>query len=271
MTSRGIVYIATQHDRYIEEAFLSAESAKRQSPGLRITLFTDRPGNALCGLGLFDAVETIDGGALADARANAQINRILCLGRTPYARTLYLDTDARVMSQAAPALFDKLDGYDVALVEDALDSSNARTWSGLRMFNCGVMFYQRGPRFSAVLQRWEARTRRNLALARETPLPVVSELAHIPNEHMRRQLLEIDKMALWGVLPPDAPQTFARVLTLDESWNYRKAPGNRAINILHLHDRIGTPAAELRDLAGAWARAGRNTEAQRLRDYLAAL
>jgi hypothetical protein len=271
MTSRGIVYIATRHDCYIEEAVLSADSVKRQSPHLNITLFTDRPGNALCGLGLFDAVETIEGGALADARANAQISRILCLGRTPYARTLYLDTDARVMSQAVPALFDKLDGYDVALVEDALDTSNARTWTGLRMFNCGVILYERSARFSAVLQQWEARTRRNLALARETPLPAVPELAHIPDENVRRQLLEIDKMALRSVLPPDAPQTLARVLTLDESWNYRKAPGDRTVNILHLHDRIGTPTMELQHLAYTWTTAGRNRAAQQLTRYLDAL
>ncbi|MHB1204707.1 MAG: hypothetical protein ACYCZX_03995 [Rhodospirillaceae bacterium] len=271
MTSHGIVYVATQQDRYIEEAFLSAESVKRQTPGMHITLFTDRPGNPLCGMGLFDAVEPIEGGGLKDPRANAQVNRILCLARTPYERSLYLDTDARVLSPAVPALFDKLDAYDVALVEDAADSSNARTWSRLRMFNCGVILYQNGDRFSAVLRQWETRTRRNLALARETPLPAVPELAHVPDETVRRKLLEIDKMALWGVLPPDVPQTNARVLTLDDSWNYRKAPGAKTVNILHLHDRIGTPSEELRDLAYAWGKAGQNSAAQRLMDYLAVL
>lgn len=271
MTPHGIVYVATQQDRYIEEAFLSAESAKRQTPGLHITLFTDRPGNALCGMGLFDAVERIESGGLEDPRANAQVNRILCLGRTPYERTLYLDTDTRILSPAVPALFAKLDGYDIALVEDALDSSNARTWSGFRMFNCGVILYQKGERFSDVLRQWERRTRRNLALARETPLPAVRELAHIPDGTVRQRLLEIDKMALWGVLPPDAPPAIARVLTLDESWNYRKAPGDKAINILHLHDRVDTPAAEIRELADKWMKAGRKSAAQRLTDYLAAL
>ena len=270
MTARGIVYVATQQDRFVEEAFLSAETAKRHAPGLPITLFTDLPENGLCRLGMFDAVERVDGGGLADARANAQLNRIACLGRSPYDRTLYLDTDARVMSQAAPALFDTLDGYDIALVEDALDTSNARTWSGYRMFNCGVMLCQSGERLSALLRQWEARTRRNLALARATPLPDVPELAHVRDVALRRQLLEIDKFALWSVLPPGTPQTVARVLTLDETWNYRKPPGNRPVNILHLHDRAGLPSAELRELAKAWEKAGRLRDAQRVADYLAA-
>ena len=59
--SRGILYVATKLDRYVEEAFLSAESAKQRYPDLSITLFTDRAASPLCSLGCFDRIEPVIG------------------------------------------------------------------------------------------------------------------------------------------------------------------------------------------------------------------
>ena len=94
MADRGIVYVATKNDRYVEEAFLSAESVKQRFPDLSITLFTDAPRHALCTTDRFDCVEMIEGvTGLASPWAEGQLNRLRCLPRTPYARTLHLDTD----------------------------------------------------------------------------------------------------------------------------------------------------------------------------------
>ena len=60
-TDQGIVYVATKQDRYVEEAFLSADSVKQWVPDMPITLFTDLPKHALCRTDRFDAVEAIQG------------------------------------------------------------------------------------------------------------------------------------------------------------------------------------------------------------------
>ncbi len=270
MTDRGVIFVATQRYRYVEEAFLAAASAKHHAPGLPVTLFTDRPDNSLCGAGCFDTVEKIESAQGGDARANAQINRITGLTRTPYERTLYLDTDARVVEGDIPGLFDLLDDCDVAMVEDELETSKARRTSGRRMFNCGVILYDRA-RSPAWLKAWETLTLRNLALARETPTPFIPELTAVTDDATRQWLLEVDKIALLGVLPPDRPQTVSRVATLDGCWNYRKPVARSGVNIHHPHDRVGSLAEDIGKVACAWAADGRENEAATLRDYLAAL
>ena len=86
MPETGVIYAATKLDRYVEEAFLSAQSVKRFAPNLSITLFTDRPAHPLCALGLFDRIETIAAVTGFDsAWAEGQLGRIDCLSRTPIA------------------------------------------------------------------------------------------------------------------------------------------------------------------------------------------
>lgn len=233
MNERGIVYIATQQDRHVEEAFRAAEMAKRHAPGLPITLFTDRPLHAP---GCFDRIEQISGAACGDVRANATLNRFIGLARTPYQRTLYLDTDANVVSGKVTGIFDVLDRSDVALVEDVPGTSDALAHTGRRMFNCGVILYRRDTG-EAWLQAWREAALRNLALARETPVPVIPEVATVPSPDTRRWLLEVDKIALLGVLPPDRPQALARVHVLDHSWNYRGPAADASVNIHHPHSR----------------------------------
>lgn len=235
MTDRGIIYVATQSDRYIEEAALSAESAKRHAPDLPVTLFTDRPAQPR-GIACFDNVVPIPGAIAGDARANAMINRFTGLERTPYERTLYLDTDARVVSSDVAALFGLLDEYDLALVEDAPGTSDAMGHTGRRMFNCGVILYRRSAA-PAWLAPWKATALRNLALAQETPPPMIAETAAVADPAVRRWLLEVDKIALLSVLPPDRPQTLARVHILDNAWNYRGASAGPTVKIHHPHSR----------------------------------
>ena len=94
----GVVYVAAKKDSYIEEAFLSADSVKQRYPTLPVTLFTDRLDHPLCRRDCFDqalpAVPVSAGISLASSEAKLQ--RALCLRRTPYPYTLYLDTDTKV-------------------------------------------------------------------------------------------------------------------------------------------------------------------------------
>ena len=146
----------------------------------------------------------------------------------------------------------------------------ARRTSGRRMFNCGVILYRRTPS-PAWIGPWEALTRRNLALARETPAPFVPEIMDVADDATRRWLLAVDKIALLAVLPPDRPQDLAHVAVLEETWNYRGPCARAGVNIHHPHDRTESPADDLRKIAQAWAVAGREDQAAALRAYLAAL
>ena len=81
MTTRGIVYVATKHDRYLEEAFLSANSVKERFPDLPITLFTDLPRHPLCLTGRFDQIETIVGvSGFGSNWAEGLLNRVRAAG-----------------------------------------------------------------------------------------------------------------------------------------------------------------------------------------------
>ena len=264
MKDCGLLFVATTSDAYVAEAFLSAAGVKELAPSLHITLFTDRPQHPLCATGVFDRVETLAGDG------PGQLRRIEGLMRTPYERTLYLDSDTRVLTPAVAELFARLDGCDLALVEDSADFSFARSATGQRMFNCGVILYRNTPAALDCLETWRARFARNLTLAQETALPAVAELAHVADEETRRRLLRIDKIALMEIIRPGASGPW-RVETLKPSWNYRGQTPLPGTNIIHAHARTGSAAADILDIALAWTKAGHSVRAQALYDYVGAI
>ena len=235
MTDCGIIFVATQHDRYVEEAVLAAGSAKHYLPSLPITLFTDRAAPTCA---CFDRVERIASADVGDTRANAMLDRFTALARTPYDRSLYLDTEALVVSHDAGGVFGALDTCDVALVEDVPGTSVALARTGRRMFNCGVILYRRDAA-AAWQEPWRDAALRNLALARETPVPLIPEIAAVEDQAVRAWLLGLDKIALLSVLPPDRPQSFACVHTLDHVWNHRGPVAGADVKIHHPHTRVG--------------------------------
>jgi hypothetical protein len=274
MADCGIVYVATKFDRYLEEAFLSANSVKQRFPELSITLFTDLPHHALCSAaGCFDRVEPIVGVAgLASNWAEGQLNRLRCLPRTPYERTLHLDTDTRVLTEELPRLFDLLDDVDLAMVETATDDSYSRKHFGRRMFNAGMQLYRRNDRVWAWLAEWIATSERNFNLAGQTPLPAVPALAHVAAEDVRRKLLFMDQISLVEILSPEVNRFGLAVKILDYSWNHRgsrQAANNRApVRILHAPGLKGLTHADILDLAFRWKSSGRAAEATVLYDYI---
>ena len=273
MADCGIVYVATKHDRFIEEAFLSANSVRMRFPSLSITLFTDRPGHALCATDRFDTVElvhSVTGFALE--WAEGQLNRLIHLPRTPYARTLHIDTDTRVLTEDLPWLFNLLDQVDLAMVETATDDSYSRIHFGQPMFNAGLLLYRRNDRVWAFLEEWAAASQRNFQLASKTPLPFVAALAHIPVEDVRRKLLFMDQISLVEMLSPNTNRFGLAVKTLDYSWNNRgsRLPDkNRApVRISHSPALKSLTHAEILDVAFQWKSTGRAVYAKILYDYI---
>src|SRR5436305_2637518 len=95
----GVVYVATKQDRYIEEAFISADSIKERYPNLPITLFTDRLDHWLCNTDRFDTVApTSEVIGISLQSSEAKLKRQYCLRCTPYKYSLHLDTDTRVVT-----------------------------------------------------------------------------------------------------------------------------------------------------------------------------
>lgn len=226
----GIVYVATQQDRYVEEAFLSADSVKQRYPTLPITLFTDRLEHRLCNTDRFDTVAAaadvtrrLEGKVerVTSASLEGKLKRSLSLRLTPYQYTLSLDTETQVVTDGLMSLFDILDDVDVAMAETSIDDSYSRLQYGRPMFNTGVILYRRNQLTWDWLAEWAALVERNFSWISKEPLPRVASLRHVADEEMRRTLLGFDQVAMVEILSPEVNKFDLKFKTLDYSWNHR--------------------------------------------------
>jgi hypothetical protein len=247
----GILYAATKKERYIEEAFLSADSVKQRYPDLSITLFTDHVDHKLCNTDRFDIVLAAPSTNGIEAEwSDGQLRRLLCLRNTPYQYTLHLDTDTQIVTNELMSLFDVLDSVDVAMVETAIDISSSRILFGRPMFSAGFVLYRRNQLTWDWLAEWASLSERNFRWASKRPLPRFSMLRHIPDEETRRNLLGMDQISLVEILSPEVNKFGLKLKILDFSWNYtgsRLAENNHGSpRILHLpRQKAVTHASEL--------------------------
>jgi tetratricopeptide (TPR) repeat protein len=261
MQDFGIVYVATKHDRYVEEAFLSAESVKRRAGSISITAFTDRVHHPLWKLGCIDELVPIEScSGFGSDWSEGQLDRIICLSRTKYKITLNLDTDTRMLSGDLRDLELMFTGHSIAMVEDRRDFSYSAQLSGRRMFNAGLILYTADAPVFDLFREWERRVRRNFELSCRTPVPMVQELAHITDETVRRRLLGIDQIALMELLSPDLNRFGLRLKVLDKFWNYRGSSTKddyKLIKILHSDELKATTRHDLLLVAHRWVKEGR--------------
>jgi tetratricopeptide (TPR) repeat protein len=227
----GIVYVATKQERYVVEAFLSASSAKALMPDLPVTLFTDLVDSGFARDDCFDQVVPIESsGRFRSQWAEGQFERIRCLNRSPYQRTLHLDTDTRVLSADIADVFSRLDAVDIAMVEAAPDASASRRAYGQPMFNVGFILYRKAEKVAKLFQEWEALTRRNFELASQDPLPEVECLAHITDPKRRRNILFMDQISMVQLLSPTVNVFGLAVEILHECWNFRGSGSGRVLD-----------------------------------------
>jgi Nucleotide-diphospho-sugar transferase len=146
---RGVVYIATGA-AHVEAARQSALSVRATNPDLGIALFSDVPA---AGPG-FDRVEPI-----AEPHLRSKVDY---LPRTPFAETLYLDTDTRVLGPLDD-LFDVLERFDLALAQRAYVRANRKraVWrhvvpAAFPEHNGGVLLYRASPAAIGFLEAWKA-------------------------------------------------------------------------------------------------------------------
>jgi hypothetical protein len=227
----GVVYVATRKEHYIAEAFLSAHSVKDLAPDLPITLFTDRVGSPFAKGDCFDEIIPIEtNNKYRLLWAEGQLDRIKCLNQSPYARTLHLDTDTRVLTPAIKELFSKLDTIDIAMAECQPDASICATHYGRPMFNVGVILYRRSNNVGQLLKAWEELTRQYFDLANLDVVPKVDCLPAIEDPELRRKLLFMDQTSMVQLLSPEVNKFELKLEILHESWNFRGAMNNRKLD-----------------------------------------
>ncbi len=147
--SRGIIYIAAG-EKYVRAANHSARSVRRTCPGLATHLFCD-PATA-AEADVFDGITEIP-----DPHRRSKVDY---LSRTPFDRTLYLDTDTEIVADIRD-IFDVLDRFDVGLAHahSRNTKSTTQTWrealpGAFPQFNGGVILFRRNPRVQQFLDDW---------------------------------------------------------------------------------------------------------------------
>jgi hypothetical protein len=144
--TRGVVYLA-MGERFVAEAAVSAASA-RFHLGLPITVFTDCPSSARAA-GCFDEVVE-----LSRSGPRPHRDKIVAMRRSPYERTLFLDTDTFV-GAALDDCWDLLEHFDLAVAGDRgyVDQFPPGTGvpASFKEPNLGVVFYRRCPAITQML------------------------------------------------------------------------------------------------------------------------
>ncbi len=134
--------------RYTAAAADAAQSVQDTNPWLRIGIYTDQPMDNP----LFDFVGTIDG---SDSRRKHDY-----VGLSPFAETLYLDSDIRVTSDLSD-LFRLLERFEIAGAHVRYRSSPRRLGryqldlpQAFPQINCGVMLYRKCANVDALFKSW---------------------------------------------------------------------------------------------------------------------
>lgn len=142
-TKQGILYIATGN-RFRNEAIYSAGRVRELMPEVPLALASDQlPNNRI-----FSNTIPIDRpqGSFAD--------KIAPLAQTPFAETIFLDTDA-YLCQAVPELFEILKHYDIALAHAPMrQTGSVDVPATFPEFNSGVIAYRSNERVWDLFQSW---------------------------------------------------------------------------------------------------------------------
>lgn len=151
--SRGIIYVAAG-DAYVAEAQQSARQLREVMPSLPITLFADVDGP----LAPFDEVRALP---TQDESSTAKLVKVMCMAKSPYKHTLFLDSDVHVCIDITD-VFDLLDAFDLAIAHapNRLYFEHGDFPSTLPEafpeLNTGVMAYRRDePAVASLFDTWE--------------------------------------------------------------------------------------------------------------------
>jgi len=153
--TNGIIYV-TYGKKYVEAAIYSAKSARKHCPDINIHLFVDAPN--------FEHFqfekETFPFTSIEVIENPHRRSKVDCISKTPFDRTLYLDSDTTV-AQDISEIFNVLDRFDIAAVQAMhRNSKSGQTYWTVRIpdpfpqFNSGVMLFRKNPQVLDLLENW---------------------------------------------------------------------------------------------------------------------
>lgn len=145
----GIIHLVSGGRSYLGELITSLKSLRRHEPDLPVTVFSrfKVPASLRC--------EWVP----LESREHPLKLKVLTLRRSPYERTLFLDTDITVHGPLRP-VFANLDAHDfcAANSHEADWSVNPPRFVAMvkpRDYNTGVLLYRKSDSFLRFLTQWE--------------------------------------------------------------------------------------------------------------------
>lgn len=239
MSSRGIIYYATGK-KYVDEAIRSAYSVKKHND-ISITVFTDKAGlKSDC----FDRIEEIE------PLAYPFYDRINYFKRTPYDRTLHLDTDTIIDGNIQP-IFDMIGRFDiVAAINETRDTASEHhkfetvdinAPDSFPEYQCGVIGFNNTEQVMSVFDDWQSRyfsyRKKNILdqpFFREALFKSDVNIGTLPSEYNALLYLggyfeqKVRIVHLGGTKPEEFSIPFVNYKSISESINElnRPAPNN---------------------------------------------
>jgi hypothetical protein len=141
---RGIVYSATGQF-WLNEAINSARTSRRFNPVPHL-IYSDLPSS--------EAIDGVEFGRY-EPSGDPFLDKISSIRRSPFAQTLYLDTDTYVTANL-DELFDLLDRFDIAAAhaQGYMKHPEKGQSEAFYDFNTGVIAFSQTPGVAELLARW---------------------------------------------------------------------------------------------------------------------
>ena len=147
----GVVYAATG-ERYLSEVEVSVTSLRKHMAEISVTVYADTKSDRLADLGVLQ--ESVENPSFN------YLDKVIALQRSPYRRTLFLDTDTCITARLDD-LFQILERFQVAAAHE-LARQHTRfpeIPDAFPEFNSGVVALRMDTEVKAMLADWEKRYR----------------------------------------------------------------------------------------------------------------
>ena len=198
VTENGVIFIAAG-EAYVRAANRAAQSIREHVSSIAIDLFTD---DSTAAADIFDHIHPID--------APHARSKVDYLHRTRFQRTLYLDTDIRVVADISE-MFDILDRFDIAIAH--AHARNRKETKAIWHFqipdafpqmNGGVLLFRSTPTVLDLLRAWQR---------------AYHSAGYEKDQVTLRELLWLSDLRL-HILPPEYNIRYERYLSF---WEAREA------------------------------------------------
>jgi hypothetical protein len=147
-SKQGILYVATGK-KYAQEAIKSARSFKQRMPDVPIAIFTDDATPT-------EKEEIFDNVIILERPKFHYLDKVEALQRTPYEKTLFLDTDTYCV-ESCYELFALLERFDIAAAHSPVRVStqnNGKCPLSFPELNTGVIVYRNSREVCRVIEHW---------------------------------------------------------------------------------------------------------------------